>query len=331
MKHVEAAALAPYALGCQRTELVDGALAFHRIIEPMRAIYSGQPGSVARMESTPCVRLRFRSDTGRLGIALRFGEPTHVNARNYLCQVRVDGDAGRVFGPDTPTEKMDWTGEIFSGPAGVARLFDIWLPHKARCDLLAIEIDDGAEVTPAEPLKTRWLAWGDSITQGMQATVPLSTHVARIAAERNFDVLNLGVGGAMLDARLADGVPDWPWDVASIAYGTNDFSMGVPPETVAGNAERLLRALSASRPGRPILLITTLPWVNRTKLNTLGLLLPPYRQALAGAAADFPQVRVIDGTTMVPEDASLFADGVHPNDAGFAAYAAALGPLLQAT
>ena len=92
-------------------------------------------------------------------------------------------------------------------------------------------------------------------------------------------------------------------------------------ETFRRNAELLLTTLSKVRPGKPIFLITPIPWLDAKGLNPVGLTLTDYRRALETAAARFPLVHVVRGETLVPEDAQFFVDNLHPNDRGMRLYA----------
>jgi lysophospholipase L1-like esterase len=42
-----------------------------------------------------------------------------------------------------------------------------------------------------------------------------------------------------------------------------------------------------------------------------------------------PNLHLIDGLTLVPNQLKYYVDGVHPNDAGFALYATNLAPKLS--
>ena len=44
--------------------------------------------------------------------------------------------------------------------------------------------------------------------------------------------------------------------------------------------------------------------------------------------ASDPNLHLIDGLTLVPNQLQYYLDGIHPNDAGFALYAAALAAKL---
>lgn len=311
-------------VGCFDAVVVDGGWRPRRIPECLRSLYEEAESSRIRMQCTSGVRLRFVSDTRRLSIALRYG----VEARtNYRGELVVDGEEQGGFGP---TERSDkWAGVVFEQANDARRTFDLWLPHMCQADVLSVEVDAGSGVEPASKLSLRWLAYGDSITQGMTATLPTRTYVGRCALALEAEVKNLGIGGAILDPRLADGVPDGAYDLITIAYGTNDFSQGVTGEQLRERTRRLVTALRSKHPRAAIVLLTTLTWVRENKPNANGVTLDQFRQSIVGLEKEFARVHLVQGQTMIPEDDRWFVDKVHPNDEGFELYAKNLLPHLR--
>jgi lysophospholipase L1-like esterase len=306
-------------LGCQETKPLDDERILHRIVGPMRDIYTRNgDGAVLRMNCTSGIRIRFAARTSKIGICLRFGDVPWTNSRLYNCAIGVDGATPVPFGPVNPEGPIEWSDTIFRQADSARRTFDIWLPHTACTRLVRVEIEDGGEWEPALPPRYRYLVYGDSITQGMQATLPIRTYPARIALELGAEILNLGVGGAKLQKELADSVPNWLYDFATIAYGTNDINQGIPPETYGDHARSLLESMARRNPGKPIFAISVIPWAPGKLADKDPV---PYRKALAAAAAGIPEAVFIDGASLISADPVLFVDGVHPNDTGFEVYA----------
>ncbi len=312
-----------YAVGLSSSSTIDGAWHPMRIPASMVSLYEKTPAAKTRMHCPAGVRIRFNSNTRSLKILLKFDARAREIFKSALI---VDSEAALPFGPETHTPT--WAGEIFQQPAPVNRTFDIWLPHMAQTDILALEIDDGAALSPAPALKLRWLAYGDSITQGMTAKIPTQTAIARTALALNANALNLGIGGAQLDEELHQTVPPEHYDVISIAYGTNDFAH-IPVETFSSRARLLVSALSQTQPKRPIILITPLTWVGQNTINKFGTTLDDLRRSLAPIASDFPHVTLLHGEKLIPEDDQFFVDKVHPNAQGFELYASHLTAAIQ--
>ena len=63
------------------------------------------------------------------------------------------------------------------------------------------------------------------------------------------------------------------------------------------------------------------------KIIPNGITFAEHRAAIAEAIAEYPEIKLVDGYTLVPHDLSLFGDPkdavrqVHPNDEGFIHYA----------
>lgn len=311
--------LASFATSCDGWEWYEDAWRPHRMPAIMRPLYEQPPNAKVRMQCTTGVRLRFLSDTAQLWIQLRYGVSARPKFKGVLL---VDGQtvdpAG--YGPDEATPL--WEGTIYQGPTDQrVRLFDIWLPHICQADVVEIQIDDDSVMEPAEPLPIRWLMYGDSITQGMVSSLPTTSAFGIASLACQAEVLNLGIGGAKNIPELAKTIPSGLYDLVSIAYGTNDFNQGKTLQEYEANTRALVTGLLEAMPGVPILLISALTWVGRTgEPNAIGIHLDQYRQVLEPLADLSPLVKLIDGTTLVPDDPSFFVDNVHPNDKGFAVY-----------
>lgn len=314
-----------FAFGVDHAAFDEGEWQPQRISTAMMPLYSANDGQITRRMCTAGVGLRFASDTTSIHLAWR----TSFAARARYCgSLTIDGGEPIAFGSHD-TEGA-WSGEIFSEGDGQSHTFEIHLPHTCRADIVSINLDDSANLTTAKPHKNRWLVYGDSITQGMDATLPTNNVISRCARILSFKAHNLGIGGAVIDERLADLVPDIPFDLASIAYGANDFNHNIPAKTFAANTHRLVAALTARNPDAPIVLITPLIWLdNENKPNEVGETMDDLRRSLTPIGEAFAKVRLVDGASLVPGNDAMLPDKVHPSDAGFAAYATNLLSHLQ--
>jgi lysophospholipase L1-like esterase len=304
-----------YALGIVSSSTLDAGWHAMRIPSGLQEIYDRSDAFRIRMHCPAGVRIRFSSNTKFLGISLRFAERARQVFKSVLI---VDSKEAIPFGPDEFA--ANWSGGIFHQSTSENRTFDIWLPHMAQTDVLTLETEPGAAIHSAPPLKFRWLAYGDSITQGMTATLPHETAIARTALALNANVLNVGIGGAKLDDELSQKLPPEHFDIVSIAYGTNDFGH-MPAADFAARARALVKALLQKQPGQPIILITPLTWVGNTTPNKFGATLADFRTSLHPIADEFKEVTLLHGDKLIPDDDKYFVDKVHPNSDGFALYA----------
>jgi len=211
-------------------------------------------------------------------------------------------------------------------PAGDWRIL---LPYGARVFLKALYVDDGITVRPGARRKVRWLAHGDSITQGARAQSPGATYVARVADALDWDAINLGFGGsAWGDAPVAEYLASRDdWDLLSIAIGTNTFRGERESAADFGQTyDRLLTMVRERHPDEPILCITPI-WRGQDAdgwRNRFGDTIQAYRDAIRhvlAERADDANLHLLDGLSLIGEDRGLVLDQVHPDDRGMAAIA----------
>ncbi len=173
-----------------------------------------------------------------------------------------------------------------------------------------------------------WKGWSqdfmdhvDSITQGMDARGPASIYTTQLARMLNAELLNVGVGGHIYDLdALDDELPFTP-DLVTIAYGTNDWSRGLSQDQIARTVEDYLQRLTSTIARSARVFVLTPLWRHNGHETKAGGTLVEFSQAIANAAAGIEGVSVVDGTSLVPHRADLFADGTHPTDEGFLHYA----------
>ncbi|SEO82844.1 GDSL-type esterase/lipase family protein [Trujillonella endophytica] len=205
----------------------------------------------------------------------------------------------------------------------------VHLPEGMRPTISAVEAVDGA-IAPA-PAQPRWLAYGDSITEGWSASAPALAWPAVAGRRHGLDVVNLGyAGSARAELVSAEGIAALPADVVSIAVGTNCWNR-IPHS--AGLMRELLRAfLAVVRSGHPATPVVVVSPVVRpdaeTTPNLLGATLADLRAAIEQAVTE--QVAAGDrALVLVPGadllDAGLLVDGVHPGDEGHRVLADRIG------
>jgi len=313
MKNIPFEKIKECVIGTQYIEKTTDTLAFHRMPNAILPFYDSEPAMI-RVQCTAGVRIRFLSDTTSIELRVKYGKSARSIFQGSLI---VDSDI-YPWGPEMP--ESYWHGKIFQCEEKRERLFDLWLPHLCKTELVSISIDEQADFTPPPPLKYRWLALGDSITQGMTATLPTRTHYGIISLSINAECYNFGVGGAVFDKRIAPYLPDANLNFVVISYGTNDFAHSVPLNLFVDNANILL-SQTLEKYHIPVYLITPITWVDHPEKNEAGISLHQYRDVLVETASSISGINIIDGTTMIPDDSIYFVDKVHPNNRGFASYA----------
>jgi len=167
---------------------------------------------------------------------------------------------------------------------------------------------------------------GDSITQGWGDDLK--------GAFPGLKVANRGISGDTTRGvliRLDGDVLALEPAAVVLLIGTNDLEEGATPEVIAANLKRILAALWRQNPKLPVLLNPVFPSAASQKrpADQIRKLNALYAAAVKGDA----RVLMPDTWTLFagPEgDArkSEFPDLLHPNDQGYALWAAALRPVL---
>lgn len=206
------------------------------------------------------------------------------------------------------------------------------LPEALRaCPVSLVPVGGTVEPAPAQP---RWLAYGDSITQGWSATDPGLTYPAITARRLALDVWNLGFAGAArgeIGAALQIAALDA--DLITFAFGTNNWSaLPTGPVHLAGLLADFLAVVRSGHPGTPIAVLSPIlrPQAEQTT-NVVGATLVELRAAFEAEArrlaATDANLRLVEGLPLVAE--GRLADGIHPDDDGHRAMADALTPVLS--
>ena len=167
---------------------------------------------------------------------------------------------------------------------------------------------------------------GDSITQGWGGGLG--------AAFPGVKVANRGIDGDTTRGvliRLAEDVLALDPAAVVLLIGTNDLEEGATPETIAGNVRLILAALEGHDPKLTIVLCQVFPSAASKKrpserikaLNSL------YRAAVKND----PRVLYLETWPLFADaagdaTAGEFPDLLHPSEAGYAKWAAALRPVL---
>jgi lysophospholipase L1-like esterase len=167
---------------------------------------------------------------------------------------------------------------------------------------------------------------GDSITDGWGPN--LGGDFPRVK------VANRGIGGdttrGVLIRLREDVLALHPGGVV-LLIGTNDVEEQAEPETIVGNLKLILAELKKSDPRMPIVLCQVFPSSASKKrpAEKIHRVNELYAEAVKGD----PAVTVLDTWSLFADaagdaPANLFPDLLHPNQAGYAKWAAALRPVL---
>ena len=285
---------------------------------PLDTWYQAQIPATVRLElsgDAEEIEIGFRTDTDRLG-------PRGDGAGVTFSSWHAGSKAGEA------------RAELGEGKVRVPFGDVVYLPEGMRPTVLSVDGVRGS-IEPA-PSRPRWVAYGDSVLEGWNASEPALGWAAIASREHGLDAVNLGYAGAARGEIVsAEHVAALDADVISITHGTNCWSR--IPHSVGMFREGLRAFLDVVRQGHPETPVVMASPVVRPDAeatpNRLGATLADLREAME----DFVRERVdagdanlelVPGRDLISE--AQLDDGIHPNDDGHRALADALGPRVAA-
>ncbi len=206
---------------------------------------------------------------------------------------------------DLPEEgKLDW--QLPEGEKEVV----LYLPADATILIRNFTID--GDVTPAKKNeKVLWL--GDSITQGYGPLRSAQTYVSVANRLLNYDIINQGIGGYVYDKKSLLKMPGYTPDKIIVALGTNQFGC----ETMQDVEEYWETLIGLYGTEIPVLCVTPL-W--RGDVPDGFPTLSRFCENVKKIAGRYPNVKIVDGFTLVPHLPEYFLDNLHPNCLGAEVY-----------
>ena len=220
------------------------------------------------------------------------------------------------------------------GPAGRPRLV-VHLPERMMPTVREVRAVGAGAIEPG-PALPRWVAYGDSITEGWTVSSPGRSWSMLAARRHGLDVTNMGYSGsARGEIPSAEEIAALPADVITLAHGTNCWTR--IPFSVGMFREGLIAFLDIVRQGHPETPIVAVSPITRPDAestpNRLGTTLVDLRSVFETVVRERisggdPRLTLVEGFPLVTPD--QLDDGIHPGDAGHAAMAAAIGPAVSA-
>lgn len=324
MKKLAFAEIEKLLFGSLYNEVRDGLLIPHRFAPWQEAHFEATLDRIdkpLKTKATASVCLDFLTDATRLELDARLVRGSGIPSA-YI-DVYVDGVLKECVGRET-AEEHD-ARYTFSFGEGEKRV-TLFFPNLFGLRIRSLAMD-GSFYQPY-PKKMRWLAVGDSITQGYTTVFPSLSYVNILARKLGAEVINQAIGGARYKASdIAEGIPYAP-DLITVAYGTNDWAHG---EDFEANAEAYFATLRRLFPKTPIVAILPI-W--RGDVATRPEAKMPFPEAtpiLKGVYERFEGVTVVDGRALVPSLPAFYnPDTLHPNELGFMHYADGIYEILRA-
>ncbi len=253
-----------------------------------------------RAQYSSSVTVEFETDALEIGFdykILLLGSKDTVDV--YADNVHVD----TAFIKDIPEK-----GKLsFTLPEGKKKV-TVYLPCDLKMGIKNFRIEGKwRNIKKKSPTKILWM--GDSITQGYGTFVTSETYVNVAVRKLGCEVLNQGIGGYYYDAKIITPMEGYTPDKIVISMGTNQHR--------APNREEMtvdyFKALDEVYKGIPTLVITPI-W--RCNDGTDMDMLLSMTEIIKNTCAKYPNIKVVDGFSLVPCTKPYFPDGLHPNALG---------------
>ena len=225
-------------------------------------------------------------------------------------EMYVDGLASQIF----YIKDLKEEGIIrFTLPEGTHRIV-IYLAADATMLIRNFSVDSTYQI-PVKDTKVLWL--GDSITQGYGPLRSSETYVSIANRYLDYDVINQGIGGYIYDSRSLMKMPGYDPDKIIVALGTNQYG----EENMSAVEEYYETLIGIYGTEIPILCISPI-WRgdHPDELHVFFRFCSNVREI----AGRYPNIKIIDGLTLVPHLEEYYLDNLHPNCLGTETYAANL-------
>lgn len=318
------------AHGIDYTEKENGNVIFSRFSKQERECLSyGKDNSF----STSGVRLEFETDCTYLKISV-CNEHSNPHGRNFYsydiyCNDNMIGQIKNYnVEPSYPYKEysLDDRHKIFKFPVGIKKIC-VYFPWSVKGMIKEIEINDGAIIKHIIKAK-KMIMYGDSITQGYDSKCPSLSYASKLADMLNANAINKGIGGSVFMPMLTKIKNDFPPDLITVAYGTNDWNCS-DFNSFNLRCESFFENLLKNYPQTPIFLIAPV-WRadggEQRKFGDFSQMAQKYREL----SDMHKNIHFINGFDFIPHNKKYYRDGyLHPNDKGFEFYAKELAEYFK--
>ena len=300
-------------------------------IDGARADFDRSTVIAVANQHSPGTRINFRTDALQVDASFEYMEAC-VFTGCGIFRLEVDGVLlPTAIGTDNTLGLHSET--IFTQATPVTRRFSLILPYASNVDFLGLELTGGSETLGPPPHRPGllWAAYGDSITQGFNATDIANTYPYLTAQARDWSVVNMGFAGQILQPADAAPLADLGADFVSVAIGTNDYWNQTTEVAFKANLGLFISNFRVVQPDTLLAFIVP-PWVDYENLpNSQGLLPEHYRDWMRNLVIQRSRTDhllvLFEGPELVPATPAFFSDGLHPSNLGFAEYSSHLAEL----
>jgi hypothetical protein len=313
-------------------------LRLERFPKPVYQLLGGQIGPLANLRSSSGCALHLRTDSPVLELRIERLRHHQMVPCGLSLEIELAGSLRTYASEDVREQEGDITVRFATGleRGGELAQAAIWMPLISTCAISGIAVCRGARVEQAAAPTVRWLAIGDSLTQGFGVQSPTQNWVHRLSRRWHLPAWNLGVGGIQIEPEaFAWALRAQRFDLVTIALGSNHSWREQDCQRVAEPARALADlavapASDGQAHGRIVWLLP--PWkpceegkgppdfagvpLDRAAGERAGRVRAALVELLAGY---HPSIEVVGD--LMPHDVRLLPDGLHPAAIGFARFA----------
>lgn len=272
----------------------------------------------------PAARARFVTNAASLVVHLQYTDESLIGADNGTGLILANGSVVQSFtrgpGDAGPLNVLVPLGSVSS------RTIEVLMPYGASVEFLGVSLPSGSTFSaPSARPATRYVAGGDSITQGFFASGIAAQWAHKLAVAKSYQLINAGYGGRVCVASDGTALANLTPTVASYLIGYNDFAAQIPLATFKANFTAFVNAFRAVNATAKLYCITPI-----YTTTVLPLTIAQYRTQISDALTTLGNALnvLVDGLTLMTNNADRLSDGIHPNDTGAAEIATALTPIL---
>jgi lysophospholipase L1-like esterase len=307
----------------------------HATISHAGAVFDRPGVANGNAIASPGTRVNFRTDATRVWVVVTYTFACNAPGCGRFSAERDGRLLPQTFGSDTVSGQTTYLLALQTSP--LPHNFSLIWPYGTQMVFDGLELQGGQPrlLSPA-PIRPafRYVAYGDSITQGYYASSGIvDTYPDQVGHKKGWSVVNMGFGGETTVPSDGSAVGLLGGNLVTVAIGVNDFGTSKPLAAFVSDYNALLDAVRALQPVVSLYCLTPIWTSLEAVTNAQGLHVQDYRQAIASIVqqrmATDPNLHLVDGLKLVPNQLKYFVDGLHPNDAGFALYAANLAAKLS--
>lgn len=292
---------------------------FSRFTQEQMDLYRSKDEHFGRRSHAAAgIQFLFRTDSKHMSLRIR---PTLGSSwEQFVMEIYKDGQPLGTIESTREGWLTGFSGDFFLGEG--EKTIRVYFPWPVGISLEEFSLDDGAVIIPVRPEK-KLLLYGDSITQGYNASLPSTRYSAILADLLDAEEHNRAIGGDRYYAPAGELEEPVKADYITIAYGTNDWP-STPRAKFKEHCAGFVKAVSERNLQAQIFVITPVWRKDYLEQTAYG----PFEEMevlIRNCCEGLPNVQVVRGFDFIPKEEIYFADRrLHPNDEGFYHYAHSL-------